>query len=206
MSPYHLAADRFKWLEACGHYTTAAETPLFATTAGKHATKTAVADTFEALGGLMGQQLHDASGLRLFGGHTSRVTGAQVLAAAGIEINKIRILARHSGEAILRYVAEAPLRSLRADLGLVGHPGDGPQALPFMQGGPASTSALVRASAETGGIAAESCGNGTCTGSRRDWACDRLCPHGPPGQHSEHCRRGNSHGQERRCWTYCMWI
>ena len=36
----------------------------------------------------------------------------------GIEINKIRILARHSGDTILRYVADAPLRSLRGDLGL----------------------------------------------------------------------------------------
>ena len=32
---------------------------------------------------------------------------------------KIKILARHSTDAILRYVAEAPLKSLRADLGLV---------------------------------------------------------------------------------------
>jgi len=45
------------------------------------------------------------------------VAGAQALATAGAEINKIRIFARHSGEAILRYVAEAPLTSLRHDLG-----------------------------------------------------------------------------------------
>ena len=70
--------------------------------------------------------MHDAIGLRLFGGHTPRVTGAQVLAAVGIEVNTIRILARHSGEAILRYVAEAPLRSLRADLGLGSLPGGNP--------------------------------------------------------------------------------
>ena len=37
------------------------------------------------------------------------------MAAAGIEINKIRILARHSGDMILRYVADAPLRTLGAD-------------------------------------------------------------------------------------------
>jgi hypothetical protein len=45
------------------------------------------------------------------------VAGAQALATAGAEVNKIRIFARHSGEAILRYVAEAPLTSLRHDLG-----------------------------------------------------------------------------------------
>ena len=43
--------------------------------------------------------------------------GAQALAKAGAEVNQIRIFARHSGEAILRYVAEAPLSSLRHDLG-----------------------------------------------------------------------------------------
>ena len=36
----------------------------------------------------------------------------------GVEINKLRILARHSGDSILRYVADAPLKSLRSDLGL----------------------------------------------------------------------------------------
>ena len=39
-------------------------------------------------------------------------------AAIGIDVDKIRILARHSGETIMRYVQDAPLRSLRSDLGL----------------------------------------------------------------------------------------
>jgi hypothetical protein len=56
------------------------------------------------------------TGIRTFGGHSARVTGAQSLAAVGVEINKIRILARHSGESILRYVSDSPLKSLRADL------------------------------------------------------------------------------------------
>ena len=41
-----------------------------------------------------------------------------MFAAIGIDVNKIRILARHSGETIMRYVQDAPLRSLRSDLGL----------------------------------------------------------------------------------------
>ncbi len=65
---------------------------------------------------MMNQPLTSPDGLRLFGGHTARVTGAQTFAAAGLEINKIRILARHSGDTILRYVADVPLRTLRADL------------------------------------------------------------------------------------------
>ena len=42
------------------------------------------------------------------------------MAAAGVDVNKTRILARHSGEAVYRYVAQAPLKSLSADLGLPG--------------------------------------------------------------------------------------
>ena len=66
----------------------------------------------------MGQPLFSSEGMRLFGGHTPRVTGAQTFAAMGIEVNKLRILARHSGDTIMRYVADAPLRSLRSDLGI----------------------------------------------------------------------------------------
>ena len=61
--------------------------------------------TFEALEARVGQPLVDDTGLRLFGGHTPRVTGAQVRAVLGIEVNKIRILARHSGDTILGYAA-----------------------------------------------------------------------------------------------------
>jgi hypothetical protein len=67
---------------------------------------------------MMNLPLTSPDGLRLFGGHTARVTGAQTFALAGLEINKIRILARHSGDTILRYVADVPLRTLRADLGI----------------------------------------------------------------------------------------
>ena len=54
--------------------------------------------------------------LRLVDRHTPRVTGAKYYAALGLGINKIGILARHSGDTILRYVQEAPLDSIRADL------------------------------------------------------------------------------------------
>ena len=75
-------------------------------------------ETFERLASLMNLPLTSPDGLRLFGGHTARVTGAQTFALAGLEVNKIRILARHSGDTILRYVSDVPLRTLRADLGI----------------------------------------------------------------------------------------
>jgi hypothetical protein len=95
------------------------DSPLFPAVGGGAPSKVAVVGTFEALGSLIGQPLLSEVGIRLFGGHSPRVTGAQLLAAAGVEISKVRILARHSGDAILRYVSDAPLKSLRAELGYV---------------------------------------------------------------------------------------
>jgi hypothetical protein len=123
--PYHLAvelviaatrfADDNDWTVAA-----ALRMPLLYTADGVTPSKAKVVETFEALARRCGRPVLSAEGLRLYGGHSARVTGAQVLAAHGIEVNKIRILARHSGDAILRYVSDAPLTTLRADLGLVG--------------------------------------------------------------------------------------
>ena len=85
---------------------------------GAMATKQSAVLTFEQIGVLCGQPLLSEHGLRLFGGHTPRVTGARFYARAGLEVNKIRILARHAGDTILRYVRDAPLATIRADLGM----------------------------------------------------------------------------------------
>ena len=51
-----------------------------------------------------------------------------------MEVNKVRIIARHSGDTILRYVSDAPLESLRADLGLDSLPNKAAPSLSFMAG------------------------------------------------------------------------
>jgi len=114
---FHLAREHRDWLDGSG-YPVDPDSPLFPNAEGIASPKAAIVLSFEAIGAACGQPLVSAAGLRLFGGHTPRVTGAQLYAALGLEINKIRLLARHSGETIMRYVAEAPLRSLRTDLGL----------------------------------------------------------------------------------------
>ena len=115
--PYHLACDHIAWLQG-STFSSDPGCPLFSNSNGTMASIAAVVLTFERIGLLCEQPLISDTGLRLFGGHTPRVAGAQLFAAMGIEINKIRLLAHHSGDAIHRYVQEAPLRSLRADLGL----------------------------------------------------------------------------------------
>jgi hypothetical protein len=117
--PFHVALQHITWLKASPFFALDRDTPLFPAMGGGVPSKLLVVETFEAIGSLLGQDLQSPQGLRLFGGHTPRVTGAQLLGALGIDINKIRLLARHSGEAIMRYVAEAPLKSLRKDLGLL---------------------------------------------------------------------------------------
>ena len=116
--PYHLAAEHMQWLQDHPTLSADGDSPLFPTEGGSHSPKNKVVDTFERLASLMDLPLTSPDGLRLFGGHTARVTGAQTFALAGLEVNKIRILARHSGDTILRYVSDVPLRTLRADLGI----------------------------------------------------------------------------------------
>ena len=124
--PFHMAVAHREWLITAGHPTDP-RSPLFPTSTGRHPDKHAVVSTFEQLGTQCGQPLTTVEGNTLFGGHSARVTGSQLLAVHGLEVQKIRILARHSGDTILRYVAEAPLKSLRTDLGLpgTGTPGGG---------------------------------------------------------------------------------
>ena len=107
--PYHLACEHLDWLNAQPTYHADRPSPLFPTTDGLAATAAKVVETFEEIGLLTGMPLLGTDVIRLFGGHTPRVTGSRIYAAGGIEVNKIRILARHSGDMILRYVAEAPL-------------------------------------------------------------------------------------------------
>ena len=123
--PYHIAAAVLRTAAAngVGDLTSAqlACRPLFPTLGNQVPTKAKMVATFEHFAGLTGERITNTAGLRLFGGHTLRVTGAQALAAHGIEVAKIKILARHSSDAIYRYVAEAPLTTLRSDLGLTGN-------------------------------------------------------------------------------------
>ena len=92
--------------------------PMFHDGTGCPPTKARVVATFEALALQCNLPLFTSEGLRLYGGHSARVSGSQDLASAGVEVAKIRIFARHSGDTILRYVADAPLAAIRSDLGL----------------------------------------------------------------------------------------
>ena len=129
--PFHLALDHTVWLAsfAASNGLALSEVPLFPAASCKHVLKSAMISTFESAALKCGLDIRGPSGNKLFGGHSLRVTGAQALARVGLDVNKLRILARHSGDMILRYVADVPLSSIRSDLGLTslaagGRPGD----------------------------------------------------------------------------------
>ena len=73
-------------------YSDVADAPLFPNSDGYIASKTAVVATFEKLAAQCGLPLPSPEGMRLYVGHSARVTGAQALAACGVEISKIKTL------------------------------------------------------------------------------------------------------------------
>ena len=89
--------------------------PLFPSLEGKVVTKRKVIEGYEALAVAIGMSIV-VDGISIIGGHSTRVTGAQFWAALGLEIRKIAALGRWGSEVVMRYVAEAPLRAVTADL------------------------------------------------------------------------------------------
>ena len=115
--PYHLATAVLDHIYAQSDYqclTTmqAGDLPFVRTMEGTSPSKQSMLRTIELLAARAGLPLTSPDGLRLFGGHSLRVTGAQALARWGVPVETIRIMARHSGEAVLRYVADAPVSNL----------------------------------------------------------------------------------------------
>ena len=81
--PFHIAVTHMQWLRSQVAFVDDGSAPLFPTLRWLHASKQTVVATFEALGTIMQQPLFSDEGLRLFGGHTPRVTGAQTFATMG---------------------------------------------------------------------------------------------------------------------------
>ena len=87
-------------------------TPLFCTTRGLVTTKSGVIEGLKMLVKSTGKPTLTKTGEELLGGHSMRVAGARMLAALGIEISIIMILAWWESMVVLRYIHEAPLASL----------------------------------------------------------------------------------------------
>ena len=84
--------------------------PLFPTLDGDFVEKRHVVTSIEFVAKLTGEALTGYGGVRRFGGHSLRVTGARLMTGMGISIALIQLMARWSSDVVLRYVAEAPCK------------------------------------------------------------------------------------------------
>ena len=90
--------------------------PLFPTKDGRPVEKRDVVKCIEATIEAKGDPLVTDTGAKMYGGHSFRVSGARMLATLGVEISKIMILARWASAVVFRYVHDAPLVSLPAEV------------------------------------------------------------------------------------------
>jgi hypothetical protein len=110
--PYHAATEQLARLRERFGVPLPADLPLFPTEDGQPVARAAVIAALEATVQAYGDPIAQPNGSRLLGGHSFRVTGAQQLAALGVDVIKIMVLARWAGESVLRYVRDAPLDNL----------------------------------------------------------------------------------------------
>ena len=87
-------------------------TPLFITMQGRVTTKSGIIDGLKVMVKATGKSTLTKTGEELLGGHSMRVAGARMLAAMGIEMSIIMILARWESMVVLRYIQDTPLASL----------------------------------------------------------------------------------------------
>ena len=74
--------------------------------------KNAVVNMIETLATTLGYPLVGPNGRPAFGGHVFRVSGTWHLAAAGLEINVIMLLARWGSNVVMHYIPGPPLKNL----------------------------------------------------------------------------------------------
>ena len=62
-----------------------------------------------------GESIFGEDGLRRFGGHSWRVSGARHLARASVHLLAIMALARRATASVLRYIGDAPINCVAAE-------------------------------------------------------------------------------------------
>ena len=108
--PFHAAWDHVQDLKRRFGQHLAGDMPFFPTASGAVPSKENVVRALRIIADLLA--LPRPSANRDYTGHSFRVTGAQFLAALGIDLAMIQLLARWASDVILRYVREAPLISM----------------------------------------------------------------------------------------------
>ena len=111
--PFHAAVAQLTVLEATFPEAFAdGSVPLFPTAAGKQVTDTDWMKFVDDLAAKVGELLCLPSGVRRYGKHSFRSTGAVILTSLRIELFRIQLLARWASPVIMHYARNAPLEAL----------------------------------------------------------------------------------------------
>ena len=95
--PYHAVTNQLSRLRSQFGDPLPEDLPFFPTLEGQPVNKAVVVAALEATVQAYGDPITQPNGSRLLGGHSFRVTGAQQLAALGVDVIKIMVLARWAG-------------------------------------------------------------------------------------------------------------
>ena len=109
MCPYHLLVDRVEFAQQMDENI---QGWLFPCQDGSKPSKAGWACIFKQIAAAEGLSTVQLNGAEKFTGHSARVSGAQHLAKANIELWRIQLFGRWSSEAFLRYIRDAPLQNL----------------------------------------------------------------------------------------------
>eukprot|EP00435_Cladocopium_sp_Y103_P067914 s724_g30.t1 len=108
--PFHILKEHCEQLDLEGRST---ENPLFPDRQGNYCTKAGVGQTIRIAAQRSGMEVTDPDGGHRLSGHTFRIIGARFLSAAGLDPITIQLLGRWGSNAVLTYLAESPLMSLK---------------------------------------------------------------------------------------------
>ena len=111
LCPFHLLSQQVDFAQ---HMSQNAQGWLFPCKDGSKPTKAGWAMAFKAIATANGICTVQLNGAEKFTGHTARVSGAQHLAKANIELWRIQLFGRWSSEAFLKYIRDAPLENLHS--------------------------------------------------------------------------------------------
>ena len=114
--PYHAAVHHLAYLKAkFPKLIGDADFPLFPDQAGEELLGDNVLDFIELLAAMLGLPLMDKNGVKKFGKHSFRSTGAVHLAEMGLEVSKIQLIGRWLCGIVLHYCRLAPLTTTADD-------------------------------------------------------------------------------------------
>eukprot|EP00435_Cladocopium_sp_Y103_P035473 s1409_g9.t1 len=108
--PFHILKEHCGQLDRQGR---GADLPLFPDKHGNYCTKSGVVQTIRIAAQKTGMEVTDSEGGQRLSGHTFRITGARFLSAAGLDPITIQLLGRWGSNAVLTYLAESPLMSMK---------------------------------------------------------------------------------------------